>query len=101
MNIVEKVGTPAALEQLAEECTELAKAALKLARHMRGENPSIAPIEMLADNFHEEVGGVRVCLDVLIDHGDIDTESVSRRAERKRERWERRITRMEEKKNAL
>lgn len=33
-------GEPALLEQLAEECSELAQAALKLARLERGENPT-------------------------------------------------------------
>ena len=33
--ILDRIGEPAALEQLAEEATELAKAALKLARVIR------------------------------------------------------------------
>lgn len=39
-NIEKMIGKPALLEQLAEECTELAKAALKQARILRGENPT-------------------------------------------------------------
>ena len=35
MNIIEEIGTAAMLEQLAEECNELGKAALKLARIIR------------------------------------------------------------------
>ena len=38
--IIEKIGEPAVLEQLAEECSELAQAALKYARKQRGENPT-------------------------------------------------------------
>lgn len=38
--ILNKIGEPAVLEQLAEECTELAQSALKLARKIRGENPT-------------------------------------------------------------
>lgn len=38
--IIDKVGESAILEQLAEECAELAKAALKLSRVMRKENPT-------------------------------------------------------------
>lgn len=38
--IVERIGEPAFLEQLAEECSELAQAALKTARKYRGENPT-------------------------------------------------------------
>ena len=43
--LVEKIGEPAALELLAEECTELAHAALKLARAERGENPTPKPLK--------------------------------------------------------
>lgn len=38
--IVDTIGPTAALEQLAEECTELAHAALKLARINRGGKPN-------------------------------------------------------------
>ena len=34
----EVIGTPAMLEQTAEECVELAHACMKLARYLRGEN---------------------------------------------------------------
>lgn len=34
--MIERIGEPAMLEQLAEECAEMCKAALKLARVMRG-----------------------------------------------------------------
>lgn len=40
MKLLEAIGEPATLEQLAEECVELAHAALKLARVERGENPT-------------------------------------------------------------
>ena len=38
--VIRSLGEPALLEQLAEECSELAQAALKLARLERGENPT-------------------------------------------------------------
>lgn len=38
--IVDYIGYPAMLEQLAEECAELGKAALKMARIFRRENPT-------------------------------------------------------------
>lgn len=38
--MIDVIGKPAMLEQFAEEATELAKAALKLARIERGENPT-------------------------------------------------------------
>ena len=43
--ILNKIGEAAALEQLAEECTELAQSALKLARKIRGENPTPKSLE--------------------------------------------------------
>ena len=42
-SIKQKLGDPACLEQIAEEAAELAHAALKLARVIRGENPT--PVE--------------------------------------------------------
>ena len=38
--MIEKIGKAAMLEQLAEEAAELSQAALKLARVLRGENPT-------------------------------------------------------------
>lgn len=40
MTILETLGTEAVLEQLAEEASELSQAALKLARKLRGVNPT-------------------------------------------------------------
>lgn len=37
--VIRTLGEPALLEQLAEECSELAQAALKMARLERGETP--------------------------------------------------------------
>ena len=51
MTIVETIGEAAALEQLAEEATELAHAALKLARAMRKENPTPVKKEEAALNL--------------------------------------------------
>ncbi len=38
--VCDMIGEPAVYEQLAEECSELAKAALKMARILRNENPT-------------------------------------------------------------
>ncbi len=45
MDIIKEIGTAAMLEQLAEECTELGKAALKMARIIRKDNPTPVTIE--------------------------------------------------------
>lgn len=39
LDAVRFLGEPAVLEQLAEECAELAQAALKMARLQRGDKP--------------------------------------------------------------
>ena len=51
--------------QLAEECCELAQAALKMQRHCAGRNPASSPEQMLEKNFEEEVSDVRLCLYIL------------------------------------
>lgn len=55
------IGEPAMLEQLAEECAELAKAALKLARIERGENPTPVNKEDAIENLIEEYSDVENC----------------------------------------
>lgn len=63
--ILDRIGEPAALEQLAEEATELAKAALKLARVERGNNPTPVTKEQALENLQEEISDVHVCCSVL------------------------------------
>lgn len=58
----EKIGYPAVYEQLAEECAELAKASLKMARISRGENPTSATYPEVIDNLAEEATDVYLCL---------------------------------------
>lgn len=53
-NIEDIIGRPAALEQLAEECAELGKAALKLSRILRGENPTPVKQREAEKNLAEE-----------------------------------------------
>lgn len=50
----------ARLEQLAEECVELAKAALKKARKLRGENYTPKTIEEINADISEEYTDVRI-----------------------------------------
>lgn len=52
-------------ENLAEECTELAKAALKKSRKLRGENPTPKTMEEIDTDIDEEIADVSVCLFVL------------------------------------
>lgn len=59
--MIEIIGRPAMLEQLAEEATELAKAALKLARIERGENPTPVAKDEAEKNLTEEYTDVIQC----------------------------------------
>lgn len=52
---------PAAYEALAEECTELAKAALKMARVLRGENPTPVSEQEASEMVCEEFTDVISC----------------------------------------
>lgn len=57
---------PAAMfEQLAEECVELAKCALKQARIMRNENPTPLDLVDVVKATDEEVTDVFVCFEVM------------------------------------
>lgn len=67
MNVIDKIGVPALLEQTAEESVELAHACLKLARKIRKENPTPKTKEELCHNLNEEIADVRLCIDTMID----------------------------------
>lgn len=61
--ILDIIGAPAALEQCAEECSELAQACLKLARKLRGENPTPKDESALYAALEEEIADVMLCLE--------------------------------------
>lgn len=63
--LYKKTGEPACLELLAEECTELAHACLKLARKERGENPTPTTILDSVNAIHEEIADVELCIEIL------------------------------------
>lgn len=88
--VIRSLGEPALLEQLAEECSELAHAALKLSRLERGENPTPkAKIDCEAA-LMEEIADVHLCIGVISSHFEcynkLDDIEIS-----KRERWAKRI----------
>lgn len=87
--IIDKVGESAILEQLAEECAELAKAALKLSRVMRKENPTPVTVNDAFDNLVEEIGDVRLLLRVTdFMYDSIPTQDAE---QYKLQRWKNRI----------
>ena len=87
MNILEAIGTPAVLEQLAEECCELGHAALKAARLLRGENPTPALLDEVTLNLAEEAEDVLVVLYVL----DVIAECPEIEQSLKLQRWQERL----------
>lgn len=79
------VSRAALYEQLAEECAELAHAALKAARKMRGENPTPVFLQDTLDEVAEEATDVLLVAEIL---------GLSTRPEYKRfkiERWAKRL----------
>nr|DAS93154.1 MAG TPA: NTP-PPase-like protein [Caudoviricetes sp.]DAU21457.1 MAG TPA: NTP-PPase-like protein [Caudoviricetes sp.] len=90
--IVERIGEPAFLEQLAEECSELAQAALKSARKYRGENPTPKTIDECYDALQEEIADVMLCVSEYLDcKGPDYLNCVMLTKLKKHERWERRL----------
>ena len=89
----EVIGTPAMLEQTAEECVELAHACLKLARYLRGENKVYKTKEEIYSNLSEEIADVYICIDELLEAGIISQESIDSNIMTKSERMK---TRLEE-----
>lgn len=76
--IIDKIGEAAALEQLAEEAAELAQAAQKLARIVRGENPTPVTREQAFSSLVEELSDVTLCVNVLeTKYGNFDTKAIT------------------------
>lgn len=98
MDIIKEIGLPAALEQLAEECCELGQAALKLARKLRGENPTPKSEVECRNALREEMADVLVCMEALSLAGATTKEAVDEIADEKRKRWIGRLSEDKEKK---
>lgn len=86
--VICSLGEPALLEQLAEECSELAHAALKMARLERGENPTPKTEEECVENLLEELGDVNLCMSVVEANRGIHIRCLS---VDKKARWAQRI----------
>lgn len=66
--ILDIIGAPAALEQCAEECSELAQACLKLGRKLRGENPTPKDESALYASLEEEIADVENSVAIIKTH---------------------------------
>lgn len=89
--MIEKIGAPAMCEQAAEECTELAHAALKLARAERGENPTPMKLEDCYAAVIEEWADVIICMGELADRDWNNSDEFDRIYEEKLERMCKRL----------
>lgn len=89
------------LAQLAEECTEAAKAALKLRRVRSGINPTPVSDEKAFGNLIEELADIELCITVLFG-GELDDEdpenlcdevvdNIAEIMQEKLARWKRRL----------
>ena len=87
----EVIGTPAMLEQTAEECIELSHACLKLARYLRGGNKVYKTKEEIYSNLSEELADVYICIDELLEAGVISHESIDSNIMTKLERMRKRL----------
>ena len=84
-----RLGEAEVLAQLAEECTELAQAALKLRRALTGINPTPVTVEEARKNLVEETADVYNVMGLLLDAADnAEIYSIIRR---KKERWLKRL----------
>ena len=97
MNIVEKIGLPALMEQCAEECSELAQACLKISRLYRGENPTPKSMEDCLIDLEEELADVALVASMIMDELGIEVDTIVSLAEYKRARWKERLKDVEEK----
>ncbi len=86
--MIEKIGTPAMLEQMAEEAAELAQAALKLARVLRAENPTPVTLEEAKMNLTAEFTDVQHCA------GELKLETDWRQIDAKNRRFKQRVDEM-------
>lgn len=90
MRICEAIGTPALMNQMAEECCELAQAALKYRRTLENVNPSPIGEKTAWVRFLEEVADVMVCINELPIE-EADAKSVVREMVMKKARWKNRL----------
>lgn len=91
MEIIKKIGIPAMLEQLGEEGAELCQASLKLARKLRGDNPTPKLERDCLGDLVEEIADVLLCIDLLVEAGLVSHEAIDSIMMQKRGRWNKRL----------
>ena len=79
------------LIQLAEEASELAQAATKYYRVMRGANSSPAPVQDARDALVEEIADVNVAAEAVRRKVGITCDEIAEVEDAKIERWRRMV----------
>lgn len=83
-----KLGTDEALAAIAEECTELAKEALKLRRAMTQCNPTPVSVEEATNHFLEEMTDVKTALNTYgVHESDLQLGIRHRKIQRQQDRF--------------
>lgn len=85
--VVDAVGTPALLDQCAEEASELSQASLKMARKLRNENPTPKSITDIRDDLIEEISDVLLSVDYVMHCCNISNEDLAQVITEKQVRW--------------
>lgn len=88
---IQDLSRSAILENLAEECAELAHAALKDARRLRGENPTPDTAESCQHAICEEAGDVLNMISLLEELEAIDSDEMHHLRVKKMFRWAERL----------
>ena len=86
---IKNLSEPARLEQLAEEASELGHAALKLARILRGENPTPVSEDEAREALVREIADVLVTVDAVTDTRML--RDIGTCCTEKKDRWEQRL----------
>lgn len=93
--IADMIPERVAYTQLAEECTELAHAALKLGRfadEKQAYTMGDADKNKWLGNLYEEIADVLVCMDTVISYQGLGAEKrVEEIRQQKKERWSKRL----------
>ena len=91
MRSIDGIPDPAMMEGLAEEASELAQAALKVARVLRAENPTPMNIKIALGHFTEETADVLLYLQEVRSRYGISLQVISDIMTEKKNRWNERM----------
>lgn len=88
-SIADTIGFERVLQQLAEECSELAQSSLKLVRSIDGKNPTNKPYAECCKDWTEEIADVLVCMTVAT--VALESPLIEKIFKDKLRRWEERL----------